>query len=100
MKSLYFLLWFVGSLLKLVWFVFSLLGCMTVVQHAAGFWGIFVALLLLPLTAIVAPIYDLVAHGNWELIVWVWGGWVLFGFVKRTPLEQYVTRYRPFQKAP
>lgn len=49
--------------------------------HAAGFIGGFVGLLFFPITAIVAPIYEIVKFGNWWPVLFVYGGgfalWVL-----------------------
>lgn len=42
--------------------------------HAAGFIGGFVGLIFLPLTAMVAPIYEIVKFGNWWPVLFVYGG--------------------------
>lgn len=63
--------------------VFGLWGFiieLIIVNYVAGFWGMVVGFMILPVTLIVAPWYALVAWGNWFPLLIVYGGGIL-GFI-------------------
>lgn len=70
-----------GSIFKvlagIVFAIFGLWGLiieLAIVNQAAGFWGVVIGFLVLPITFAVAPWYALVAWGNWFPLVIVYGG--------------------------
>ena len=56
---------------------------LSIVNQAAGFWGVVIGFFILPITFVAAPWYALVAWGNWFPLLIVYGGGiaaaVLFG---------------------
>ncbi len=62
--------------------VWALLLNVAIVNEAAGFWGVVVGFVLLPVTFLAAPWYAGVATGNWVPLMVCYGGgiaaWGLF----------------------
>ena len=70
----------------IVFAIFGLWGFiieLVIINEVAGFWGLVIGFMLLPVTFVVAPWYALVAWGNWFPLLIVYGGGisaaVLFG---------------------
>ncbi len=64
----------------IIWVIFGLWGFIievAIVNQVAGFWGLVVAFMLLPITLAVTPWYALVAWGNWFPLVIVYGGGIV-----------------------
>lgn len=55
----------------------SVLSALFIAAQAAGYWGILIGLMIFPITMFVAPIYEIVKHGNWWPILYVHGGGLL-----------------------
>lgn len=55
----------------------AVFGALGIAARAAGFWGVLVGLFILPITALAAPIYEIVKHGNWWPVLYVYGGCLL-----------------------
>lgn len=52
---------------------------LAIVNHVAGFWGVVVGIMILPVTLVAAPWYALVAWGNWTPLIIVYGGGIAGG---------------------
>jgi hypothetical protein len=64
----------------IMFFVFGLWGFiveLAIVNHVAGFWGVVIGIMILPVTLIAAPWYALVAWGNWVPLAIVYGGGIV-----------------------
>jgi len=81
---------FFGGIFKIMGGItFAILGLwgliieLSIVNQAAGFWGVVIGFFILPITFVAAPWYALVAWGNWFPLLIVYGGGiaaaVLFG---------------------
>jgi len=47
---------------------------LAIIEHVAGFWGMVVGFMILPLMLTVTPLYALIAWGNWFPLLIVYGG--------------------------
>jgi hypothetical protein len=64
----------------IAFFIFGLWGLiieLAIVNQAAGFWGVVIGFLILPITFVAAPWYALVEWGNWFPLLIVYGGGIL-----------------------
>ena len=65
------------SIIAYVFLAVAVLGVALIATRAAGFWGALVSLLILPVATLAAPIYEIVKHGNWWPVLYVYGSSVL-----------------------
>jgi hypothetical protein len=76
--------------------VLGLTASLFIVYEVAGGWGLFVGLLLFPLTFAYLPFYVLFAEGNWSLLLINYGSiaisWVLLYLADRTEKTQQPAR--------
>ena len=79
-----------GRLLKLVGYaVFAISGawgffaCLFIVNKAAGFWGLVVALLITPVTFLAAPLYAGFAWRDWFPLILIYGGGICAVLLRR-----------------
>jgi hypothetical protein len=56
-----------------VWGILCVLGCLQVVHDDFGPISVYIGFLLLPVTVAAVPFYAVVAHQNWQLLLWVYG---------------------------
>ena len=64
----------------IMFFIFGLSGFiveLVIVNHVAGFWGVVIGFVILPVTLVAAPWYALVAWGNWVPLAIVYGGGIV-----------------------
>ncbi len=71
----------VGIIFKVLggamFFIFGIWGFiveLAIVNHVAGFWGVVIGIMILPVTLVAAPWYALIAWGNWIPLAIVYGG--------------------------
>jgi hypothetical protein len=63
------------------WMILSALGCLQVLAHAIGLFGVIAGIFLFPVAIFLVPIYALFVDHNWQLIAWVFGGGFLSQFI-------------------
>lgn len=73
-----------GGILKVLggiaFAIFGLWGLiieLAIINQVAGFWGVVIGFILLPVMFVVAPWYALVEWGNWFPLLIVYGGGIL-----------------------
>ena len=54
--------------------LWGLFLCIGIIANAAGFWGIVTALLLAPITFLLAPLYSGLVLDDWFLLILNYGG--------------------------
>ena len=79
----------IGRLLKaagwVIWTISGIWGlvlCLSIITKAAGFWGLFAAVALAPITFLVAPLYAGFAWGNWFPLLLTYGGGLVVGILQ------------------
>ena len=74
----------IGGILYFGFGIWGLIIVLSIINHAAGFWGVVVGFFIFPVTLVAAPWYALVACGSWFPLLVVYGGGiiasVLYGF--------------------
>jgi hypothetical protein len=66
-----------GGIALLIFGLWGLIIELAIVNQAAGFWGVVIGIVILPVTFVAAPWYALVAWGNWFPLEIVYGGGIL-----------------------
>jgi hypothetical protein len=65
----------------------GLIASLFVVYEVGGAWGVFVGLLLFPLTLAYLPFYTLLTDGNWNLLLFNYGSitlsWILLSIAEK-----------------
>jgi hypothetical protein len=71
----------IGRLLKIIsYIVYAIFGLwgfilsLSIINYAAGFWGVVIGFAFLPLTFVAAPWYALVQWGTWYPLTVNYGG--------------------------
>ncbi len=59
----------------------SELWALSIVYALLGYWAVFLALLLFPGTICLVPWYLLFVYGNWQLLAFTYGGFLVGGLV-------------------
>ena len=52
----------------------AVFGALAIAARAAGVMGVLIGLFILPITGLAAPIYEVVKHGNWWPVLYIYGG--------------------------
>lgn len=65
---------FICSIAGIILGIWVMLLAFAIVNQVAGFWGIFVGLIVLPVTIMVAPLYACIAWGDWLPLLICYGG--------------------------
>ena len=64
----------IGVIGYVVFGIWGLIIILSIINHAAGFWGVVIGFFILPVTFVAAPWYALVAFGTWFPLLVVYGG--------------------------
>jgi len=65
---------FIGGAVALVCGLGGMFINFQIIHHVAGFWGIVIGLVILPVTFVAAPIYAIFEWGNWLPAALIYGG--------------------------
>ncbi len=72
----------IGTTCLAVTVLWAVIICLAIVNQAAGFWGVVIGFVLLPVVFVSAPWYALVAHHTWDPLIIAYGGTLVFGTVR------------------
>ncbi len=67
-----------------IWSIVSLLGLvweLAIIQALLGYWAALVAFFLFPATLALVPWYMMFAYGNFQLLAFVYGGFLMGGLL-------------------
>lgn len=64
----------IGGIAYVGFGIWGLIIVLSIINQAAGFWGVVIGFFIFPVTLVAAPWYALVAWGTWFPLIVVYGG--------------------------